>query len=258
MQSIVAFTLDLLLLLTLNVGLGQCRSSGAPAELACAQMVPGHGVDPQTIPCPFETTPNEVVIDGDDSVTLTLKGTQSGLFKGFLVMAFENGTSGMQPIGTFDEPNEGQVIDCSGEKKNAVTHSSPSAKTSVVMKWFPPADYDGDVIFRTTFVESRSTFWVKEPSKVVRVRRQSIVTADVSTVDDLPAASTTTADPTTTNPTTANPTTANPTTANPTTADPTTAKPTSLPPAMPGSAMSINAVAVNSVLIITVAITLLL
>ena len=60
MQSIVAFTLDLLLLLTLNVGLGQCRSSGAPAELACAQMVPGHGVGPQTIPCPFETTPNEV------------------------------------------------------------------------------------------------------------------------------------------------------------------------------------------------------
>ena len=43
-------------------------------------------------------------------------------------MAFENGTSGMQPIGTFDEPNEGQVIDCSGEKKVGEFHYQNSNK----------------------------------------------------------------------------------------------------------------------------------
>jgi len=57
-----------------------------------------------------------------------------------------------------------------------VTHKDNGAKEKVEMKWTPPEDFDGDVMFKTTFIEDISTFWVQVPSDVMPLRKVQNVT----------------------------------------------------------------------------------
>ena len=54
-----------------------------------------------------------------------------------------------------------------------MTHADSKAKTTLDFIWQAPVDYQGDVLFRSTFVKDYSTFWVAVPSSngLVRVGR---------------------------------------------------------------------------------------
>ena len=45
--------------------------------------------------------------------------------------------------------------------KNALTHSDSRGKTSLDVTWEAPRDYQGDVLFVTTFVKDYATFWAQ-------------------------------------------------------------------------------------------------
>jgi len=157
-------------------------------------MIPGHSGSGENSQSPFTTKPTNVEIMSNGVLELTLDGG-SEKFKGFLVMAFDNSTDSIsKPLGTFTAGSSSQTIDCSSGTKNAVTHISNGLKGSVVVTWTPPEDYEGFVVFKTTYVKDFSTFWVKQPSTAVRVKRAAAVTttAAPTTTSAAPAASSTT------------------------------------------------------------------
>lgn len=176
----------------------QGSPNGAPLA-ACATMTPGHGVGGQQSVSPFTTD----LLDGetvlmDGSVRLELR-PQNGVnsFKGFLVMAFDK-TDESKPIGTFKQPVDGKVIDCSGGVMNAVTHTNNLDKKSVTLDWTPPKNFMGQVVFRTTYVENKLTFWVKTESKAVAVVLE--IPSATTTTTMAPQTTTTTAAPVSTTP----------------------------------------------------------
>ncbi|XP_059351450.1 putative defense protein Hdd11 isoform X1 [Daphnia carinata] len=138
--------------------------NGAPPT-ACATMTPGHGVDGQQSASPFMTQllDGEIVLM-DGTVRLELR-PQNGVnsFKGFLVMAFDKADES-KPIGTFKQPIDGKVIDCSAGVMNAVTHHSSDEKHFVTVHWTPPKDYVGLVSFRTTYLTNGTVFWINTPA----------------------------------------------------------------------------------------------
>ncbi|XP_057375812.1 putative defense protein [Daphnia carinata] len=143
--------------------------NGAPPS-ACSSMTPGHGVATQQSSSPFITTSTkgEIALPGT-SVQLELRPQNGDTpFRGYFVMAFDRNDDS-KPIGTFQEPRDGKLIDCSGGMQNAVTHINNSDKKSVIIEWMPPPNYSGQVVFKTTFVQNKMTFWVKTESKVVSV-----------------------------------------------------------------------------------------
>ncbi|XP_057375535.1 putative ferric-chelate reductase 1 homolog [Daphnia carinata] len=158
-------------------------SSGAPAT-ACDSMTPGHGCSPMTVPCPFETLLNQTEISSSDILAVTIQQSVSSAqsFKGFLIMAFDTKTDGV--VGTFkiaslDETSK--TLDCSGEYENAATHRTSSQKQSVTLEWIPPESFDGEVFFKTTFVESFCEYWVQELSKqTVKITRSEMTTPTAS------------------------------------------------------------------------------
>ncbi|XP_045030123.1 putative ferric-chelate reductase 1 homolog [Daphnia magna] len=153
-------------------------SSGAPAT-ACDSMTPGHGYSPMTVPCPFETLLSQTEMSSSDVLTVTIQQSVSSTqsFKGFLIMAFDQ-TEGV--VGTFkmaSSDESSKTLDCGGVYENAATHRTSSLKQSVTFEWIPPESFDGQVFFRTTFVESFSQYWVKELSEqTVNVIRSEITT----------------------------------------------------------------------------------
>ncbi|XP_046651959.1 putative defense protein [Daphnia pulicaria] len=184
-----AFTcaaVSVLVLVLAPIHLIQGFPNGAPTT-ACASMTPGHGVGAQTSASPFMTElldGETVVMDG--SVRVELRPQLNGVnrFKGFLVMAFDKSDES-KPIGSFKQPVDGKLIDCSGGQMNAVTHTNNLEKKSVALEWVPPQNFMGQVVFRTTYVENKATFWVKTESKAVAF------------VLEIPAATTTTTTTTT-------------------------------------------------------------
>jgi len=122
-------------------------------------------------------------------------------------MAFDNSTDSIsKPLGTFKVADSGKTIDCSGGTQNAATHTSSALKRSVVVTWTPPQDYEGFVVFKTTYVKDFSTFWVKTPSSAVRVKRaaddtptftpiSTTATPVVSSTSKVPVVSTSTSSP---------------------------------------------------------------
>ncbi|XP_046737770.1 putative defense protein Hdd11-like [Diprion similis] len=145
-------------------------SVGAPAHV-CETMMPGHGVDPQTTPSPYDILLSKNSILGGESVTVTVKGHDQELFKGILIQA----RLGDQIVGTFDvDPADTKVktIDCPKGERNAVTHKNAKNKSEVSVKWVAPADLVGNVVFKVTVVKEAIIFWVAQSSSTLSVRRQ--------------------------------------------------------------------------------------
>ncbi|XP_057376114.1 putative defense protein isoform X1 [Daphnia carinata] len=153
-----------------------CKPNGAPLE-ACEDMSPQHFIMPQSGVCPFTSRLAKDEMWSNGTIEVTLEHDSED-FKGFLMMAFDSTSSDTDPIGTFsaDLKGMGKAIDCRSDgTKNAVTHKDKSLKRSVVATWTPPEDFDGSVVFKTTFVKSFDKFWVKQSSSTLRVKRASLV-----------------------------------------------------------------------------------
>ncbi|KZS13269.1 Secreted protein [Daphnia magna] len=181
MQSFFVFVL------ALTVGYVTCHPHGAPTT-ACNTMYPLHKHNPQKSPCPFETKPYQAEIFSNSSVRIALhtlsltassdssEGSSSSSetsidsFKGYMIMAFELPSENAVALGTFQVHNDSHTIDCHGLYQNAATHSSKSHKNIVHLTWTPPADFEGDVIFKTTYVASKKLFWMNQVSSPVRVK----------------------------------------------------------------------------------------
>nr|CAH0100357.1 unnamed protein product [Daphnia galeata] len=161
----VCFSLCLYLALNGNNVAIQGAPNGAP-RLACGDMTPQHGVDPQTSVSPYATTPSSASIAQGSKVTLTLAPIDSvDTFKGFLVIGFDNANQAGGPIGSFSAISEGQTLDCPGvNAMNAATHMSNANKTSVTMDWTAPAGFVGTVLFKTSYVQQVDLFWVATPA----------------------------------------------------------------------------------------------
>ena len=54
---------------------------------------------------------------------------------------------------------------------NSITHRKATSKTSIQAQWMAPSDFEGDVIFRFTFLQEYKTFWVGAESERVRISR---------------------------------------------------------------------------------------
>ncbi|KAI9554356.1 hypothetical protein GHT06_019628 [Daphnia sinensis] len=162
--------LSLCLYLALNANGIQGSPIGAP-RLACGDMVPQHGVDAQTSASPFVTTPASTSIAQGATLTLTLAPISApSMFRGYLVIGFDNANQAAGPIGTFSAISDGQTLDCPGVNlMNAATHINNADKTSVTVQWTAPAGFVGTVLFKTTYVQDVATFWVATPSALVTV-----------------------------------------------------------------------------------------
>ena len=90
----------LLLILKANFGLYEAFGSGA-SPTACDSMKPGHGgTQALTSNPPFRLNPSIQSVEAGGTVDLILEGTtDSDLFKGFFVQAFDSVTN--QRVGTF-------------------------------------------------------------------------------------------------------------------------------------------------------------
>uniref|UniRef100_A0A8C9U1X0 Zgc:163022 n=1 Tax=Scleropages formosus TaxID=113540 RepID=A0A8C9U1X0_SCLFO len=133
---------------------------------SCGTMVPNHSAQPQTATSPYTVTVDRSSYQAGDTITVTLQG-QSTTFMGFLLQAQEVG--GSQPVGTFSVTDgQAQLLSCSGTTSSAVSHTSASSKSSVKVLWRAPASESyKDIVFRTTFVQSKRVFWVQVNSATV-------------------------------------------------------------------------------------------
>jgi len=140
-------------------------SSGAPKS-QCESMTPSHYTEGNDIEeTPFSVQVSESRVAASSPVTVMLGGDS---FKGFLLQAQD--TEG-KPVGTFtlSDDDLGQYLACNGPR-SAVTHQDSQDKTLVTVSWKAPSDFEGDVVFVSTFVQSYfSNFWVKVPSTPITV-----------------------------------------------------------------------------------------
>ena len=61
---------------------------------------------------------------------------------------------------------------------NSITHRKAETKSSIKAEWMAPSDFDGDVIFRYTFLKEYNTFWVGAETDRVRVSRSPAAPQD--------------------------------------------------------------------------------
>jgi len=137
-------------------------------------MFPQHKREAQKSQCPYTTRPEQKEIWSNMSLSISLQPLESSPdvdhFNGYMIMAFDK-ASPVAAIGTFQVPFENShTINCHGGFNNAATHSSKAHKSSVQLTWTPPEDFEGEVIFKTTYVESKKVYWVKVVSEAITVK----------------------------------------------------------------------------------------
>jgi len=145
-------------------GMTSAFPGGAPTS-ACKNMVPLHGVDPQSPPSPYSLTYTEEL----SGYNIVLEAAGGDSFKGFFIQAREGGSS--NPVGAFSfSSSDVQYVDCSGGTNNAVTHTSNSEKTKIEVSWEPSLAYTGEVIFTASVVRAKEVFWVRQESEALVIQ----------------------------------------------------------------------------------------
>ncbi|XP_064787389.1 mucin-2-like isoform X2 [Oncorhynchus masou masou] len=182
-------------------------------------MLPGnsfHGSTGQSSSSPYTVTVNQTNYQPGDTIQVTLSGTFT--YKGFLLVAHEEGQN--KPVGTFSLGSGTRIIlvPCNGIAASGVSQNNNLPRSSVTVTWTAPSSSSlGNIIVKSTFMQTSSVFWIAVPSVTVNRRASAVTTtrAQTTTTTD-PTTTTTVPTTTTTVPTT---TTTVPTT---TTTDPTT------------------------------------
>ncbi|XP_052353416.1 uncharacterized protein LOC118368940 isoform X1 [Oncorhynchus keta] len=189
---------------------------GSSIKSQCGLMLPGnsfHGSKGQSSSSPYTVTVNQTTFQPGDTIQVTLSGTFT--YKGFLLEAHEEGQN--KAVGTFSLGSGTGIIlvPCNGIAASGVSQSNNLPRSSVTVTWTAPSSSSlGNIIVKSTFMQTSSVFWIAVPS--VTVNRALKTTTDPTTTTTDPTTTTTDPTTTTTDPTT---TTTDPTT---TTTDPTT------------------------------------
>lgn len=148
---------------------------GAP-DTTCSTMLPRHGPNPQTSPSPYATTPLQTSVEPGGTITVRLAAINpADNFRGFLIHATNSSSQLFMALGSFiNPPSNTKSVTCSPGLQNSLTHGDGRGKTSLDITWQAPAEYQGDVQFRATFVKDYNTFWTQVPAvALVRVGRAS-------------------------------------------------------------------------------------
>ncbi|KAK3790532.1 hypothetical protein RRG08_060579 [Elysia crispata] len=126
---------------------------GAPAG-SCATLNPsGHGASTATGAAPYTLELSKTEYNPGDVIEVTLKGTGSAQFKGFLMAGRLADGDSTDNIGEFSGDNGGNSKTlCAQPLGNAVTHTGATPKSSVVFNWTAPSTALGDVVIHYTVV----------------------------------------------------------------------------------------------------------
>lgn len=155
-----------LIIFTIIVQAALAHPDGAPLE-ACTTMTPRHG---STQPQAPQTAKHDIkaFMNGGNSVEITIasKPVKLEAFKGFFLQARNGDNSQPQsgsPVGTWDLTSSNGMakgVSCSGMPMSAVTHVDNKEKTLVNLRWTPPPNLSGSVVFVATVVQQFDTLWV--------------------------------------------------------------------------------------------------
>ena len=65
--------------------------------------------------------------------------------------------------------DDASYLTCGRGIHNSITHRKSSGKTAIKAKWMAPSNFEGEVIFRYTFLQEYKTFWVGRETEKIRV-----------------------------------------------------------------------------------------
>jgi len=145
-------------------------SMGAP-DAACSAMTPGHQHQPQEGPVPANLTLSSDFVRPGDMLGVELKTRESQQFKGFIIQARSAKDKGNQ-VGSFVvSGDQASYMTCGRGIHNSITHRKSNLKESIQAQWRAPYDFDGEVVFRFTYLREYNTYWVAVETSPVRVGR---------------------------------------------------------------------------------------
>ncbi|KAG7202882.1 hypothetical protein KM043_010030 [Ampulex compressa] len=167
MKRQMHWTLPILALLFSTEILGY--PDGAPPK-TCSDLTPRHpGGTLQTSYPPYEV----LLVAGQGRVRLILGSPQGLAYEGFMILARDADTGDY--VGEFANlPESAKIVECIEGVKNAVTHTNKSKKHNLEFDWEAPVDYEGTIVFNSTFAQDYATYWVGVESPRVTVLKRSI------------------------------------------------------------------------------------
>ncbi|XP_041359606.1 defense protein l(2)34Fc-like [Gigantopelta aegis] len=141
------------------------RKDGAPSS-ACDSMTPSHGSSGRTDQPPFSLSVSTSTYTPGSILSVTLRREGAGTFKGFLVQIRTADPTKDQSTryGQFSAGSNSRT-QCSG---GAITHVINDDKTEVTFTWTAPATDQGDLQFRTTYVQQFSSYWIGVKSAIIK------------------------------------------------------------------------------------------
>ena len=80
--------------------------------------------------------------------------------------------------------DEASYLTCGRGIHNSITHRKSTRKSSIKAKWMAPSNFEGEVIFRYTFLQEYKTFWVGQESERIRVSRSAVDEEEVTQESD--------------------------------------------------------------------------
>lgn len=132
---------------------------------ACDTMIPNHrNTSADTTEPPYTVSASNYSYSPGDQITVSLEAKNGSFFKGLLLQA--RSVPGNEIVGHFIaiDPNT-QGLTC-GSNNSSISQKTSSNKTYISALWVAPASH-ASVLFRATFVQTRSTFWVGVESPVL-------------------------------------------------------------------------------------------
>ncbi|XP_072276922.1 putative ferric-chelate reductase 1 [Pyxicephalus adspersus] len=133
---------------------------------ACNTMMPNHrGAVPNTTEPPYSVSASNYSYSPGDQITVFLEAKNGSVFKGFLLQA--QSVPGNESVGHFivTDPNS-QTINCGSNVNSSLSHINSNNKSYISALWVAPASY-ANVLFRATFVQTYSNFWVGVESPIL-------------------------------------------------------------------------------------------
>ncbi|GAB1860968.1 Putative ferric-chelate reductase 1-like protein [Camponotus japonicus] len=161
------------ILLFLTIGL-LARVSGLPngaPPKTCSNLTPHHeNISPQTSYPPYQVLPAA----GQGRVRLILGSPKGLAYQGFMILARDIDTG--EIVGEFTNlPDSARIVECIQGVKNGVTHTNTEKKQNLELDWEAPVDYEGTIIFNSTFAQDYSTYWVGVESPRITVNKRSTI-----------------------------------------------------------------------------------
>ncbi|XP_033117021.1 fibropellin-1-like isoform X12 [Anneissia japonica] len=128
--------------------------TGAPAD-ACTDRTPQHGTVAQSSPSPFTLS----FSTSDPYVKVTIDSASYSSIKGFLLQARQGNANG-QIVGTWLSQTNSKLLECTAAYDSTTHTNSEDKVLPLELIWNPPESSQSNIVFVSTIVVNRNTFWV--------------------------------------------------------------------------------------------------